>query len=216
MTTETSGAPAQAATDSARIELTGFELLALLSLNPGEASSSTRTALRLPDVPDDSPLANAGFSSLIIRGLAVAADGVVAPAGNVIPMTRILTTAESWVEAVGVVGETTNAALLVAAPSGSVVLEPRPYGIWYVWPLSPEDTLVDAAVRYVRASFDNLTGRPFAASIKVTDAAGTRSSAVRVAEDESWELASGPEGAELTPAPVAADPSFQVLAEALA
>ncbi len=155
MTTQTEAANRP---DDGLIELTGPELLVLLSLNEGPAATRTRENLRLPDVPADSALLAAGLSSLVVRRLARVEGEVLAPVGNVVPLTRVLTTATEWVEAAAIADERTNAALLVGAQGGAVVLEPRPFGIWHVRPLQMGDPLPDAASRFVRAAFAQLPG----------------------------------------------------------
>ncbi|MBN0038673.1 hypothetical protein JN535_00625 [Cellulosimicrobium cellulans] len=213
MTTQTEAANRP---DDGLIELTGPELLVLLSLNEGSAATRTRENLRLPDVPADSPLLAAGLSSLVVRRLARVEGEVLAPVGNVVPLTRVLTTATEWVEAAAIADERTNAALLVGAQGGAVVLEPRPFGIWHVRPLQMGDPLPDAASRFVRAAFAQLPGRPFGGSIKVVDASGARTAAVRVESDGTWEMTSGAAGEEPAPSPIAPDPTFGVLATAVA
>src|SRR5690606_15726217 len=102
------------------------------------------------------------------------------------------------------------------AQGGAVVLEPRPFGIWHVRPLQMGDPLADAASRFVRAAFAQLPGRPFGGSIKVVDASGARTAAVRVEGDGTWEMTSGPAGEEPAPSPITPDPTFAVLARAVA
>ncbi len=212
MTTQTEADGRQ---EDGLIELTGPELLVLLSLNEGPAATRTRENLRLPEVPADSPLLAAGLSSLVVRRLAQVEGDVLAPVGNVRPLTQILTSATEWVEAAAIADQRTNAALLVGAQGGAVVLEPRPFGIWHVRPLRLGDPLPEAAARFVRAAFTQLPGRPFGGSIKVVDASGARTAAVRVDPGERWEMTSGPAGEEPAPSPVEADPTFEVLVSAV-
>ncbi|MBD5784585.1 hypothetical protein IF650_00170 [Cellulosimicrobium terreum] len=202
--------------DDGLVELTGPELLVLLSLNQTPASSRTREMLRLPGLPDDSALMAAGLSSLVVRRIVEVAGDQLTPLGNALPLTRIITTATEWVEAAAIAGDRTNAALLVGGQGGAVVLEPRPFGIWQIRPLQLGDPLPEAASRFVRASFGQLEERPFGGSIKVVDAAGdARTASVRVAVDGTWETTSGPVGEEPAPAPVQADPSFTLLVTAV-
>jgi hypothetical protein len=202
--------------DVALLELTAFELLTLLAQGQTEAGRRTTELLRLPDVPRDSPLHGAGLSSLVVRRLARTEDGALVPVGKLAALANVLFTADTWVEAVGIAGSVNSAALLVRSPQGSVVIEPRPSGIWQVLPLEPSEPVQVAASRYVEAAFRNLDGRPFGGSVKVTDANGARTAAVRVAADDSWQLVHGPVGEKLDPAPVRPDPTFRILAQAVA
>jgi hypothetical protein len=202
--------------DVALLELTAFELLTLLAQGQTEAGRRTTEMLRLPDVPQDSPLHGAGLSSLVVRRLARTENGALVPVGKLAALANILFTADTWVEAVGVTDSVNNAALLVHSPHGSVVIEPRPNGIWHVLPLEPSEPVQVAASRYVQAAFRTLEGRPFGGSVKVTDANGARTAAVRVTADNSWQLVHGPAGEKLEPTPVNPDPTFRILAQAVA
>ncbi|MGI5190664.1 hypothetical protein ACQEVI_21175 [Promicromonospora sp. CA-289599] len=212
---DTTGGPGRRADQT--IELTGFELLSLLSLGEGASAQRTRESLRLPEVPDGSPLVGAGLSSLLVRKLASVDDaGVLTPQGKVLALTAVLNRATEWIEAAGVSGETNHVALLVKSPEGAALIEPKPYGIWQALPLPAGERLIDAASRYVRATYKDIKTLPFAGSIKVIAESGDRAAAVRIGEDKSWAFSSGPVDRLSPPSPVEADPSFRVLAEALA
>ncbi|MFI8528126.1 hypothetical protein ACIGB8_26950 [Promicromonospora sukumoe] len=202
--------------DVALLELTAFELITLLSQGTTEAGRRTTEMLRLPDVPQDSPLLGAGLSSLVVRRLARTEDGALVPVGKLAALSNVLFTADTWVEAAGITDRENNAALLIGSLHGSVVVEPRPNGIWQVLPLESSEPVRVAASRYVQAAFRTLEGRPFGGSVKVTDAKGARTAAVRVAADDTWQLVHGPVDQKLEPAPVRPDPTFRILAEAVA
>ncbi|MDF2846408.1 MAG: hypothetical protein K0R97_390 [Oerskovia sp.] len=204
----------QATPDDGLIELTSHELLVLLSLNDGPAASATRRELRLQELPEGSPVMAAGVSTLLVRGLATVDGELLQPTGNVLPLTRILTTAEQWVEAATISGGRSNAALLVGALMGAVVIEPRPFGVWHVRPLRLGTDLVQSAATLVRTAFEAADGaRPFGGTIKTVDATAATTSNVRIGEDGVWELAAGPVGSALAPAAVGPDPTFAVLVD---
>jgi len=215
MTDPTTPAPRR---DDLAIELTGFEILSLLSLTtdaPGV--DGTRAALRLPAVPADSPMLTAGVSSLVVRKLAAEQDGRLLPQGNVLALAAVLSRATQWVQASAVAGGTTHAAVLVKGPDGAALLEPRPYGIWLALPLAADRPLADLAADYVRAGFGDVTERPFTGTVRSTDAAGAeRAAAVRVDSEDGWEFSSGAPGAMPEPRSVAPDASFRLLAAGLA
>ncbi|MFD6448051.1 hypothetical protein ACFWEJ_23310 [Promicromonospora sp. NPDC060204] len=203
------------------IELTGFELLSLLSLGDDASAAKTRESLRLPEVPEGSPLLGAGLSSLIVRKMAVVDDaGTLTPQGPVLALAAVLNRATEWIEAAGISGETNHVALLVRSPDGAALIEPKEYGIWQALPVPAGDRLIDVASRYVRATFQDATTLPFAGSIKVIAQPGAptgdRAAAVRIGEDKAWEISSGPVERLPKPVPVAADPTFGLLAKALA
>lgn len=215
MTDPTTPAPRR---DDLAIELTGFEILSLLSLTtdaPGV--DGTRAALHLPAVPADSPMLTAGVSSLVVRRLAAEQDGRLLPQGNVLALAAVLSRATQWVQASTAGGGTTHAAVLVKGPDGATLLEPRPYGIWLALPLPADRPLADLAADYVRAAFGDVAERPFTGTVRSTDATGAeRAAAVRVDAQDGWEFSSGVPDAMPEPRPVAADASFRLLATGLA
>ncbi|MFI2485776.1 hypothetical protein ACH47X_02645 [Promicromonospora kroppenstedtii] len=216
MTEQNTTAPAGGRADQT-IELTGFELLSLLSIGEGDSARITRESLRLPEVPEGSALIGAGLSSLLVRKLATVDDaGVLTPQGKVLALTAVLNRATEWIEAAGVSGETNHVGLLVKSPDGAALIEPKPYGVWQALPVPAGDRLIDVASRYVRATYQDIRTLPFAGSIKVIAPAGDRAAAVRIGEDKAWEISSGPAERLPRPVPVEADPTFGVLAKALA
>lgn len=214
MTSTTEGVPADK--QDLLIELTGFELLSLLAVSAEDAARRTREQLHLPEVAADSPLLTAGVSSLLVRGLCSMESGTLRPVGRLDALVTVLTKADRWLEAAGIADRTTGSALLVGSEYGGALLEPRPYSIWHAWPMPPSPDLPAAGARFVRSQFENNTGRPFAGSLRLTTASSSRVAAVHVDTEGRWELATGPGDSVPDAAPTAADPSFTVLAEALA
>jgi hypothetical protein len=199
------------------IELTGFELLSLLSLSadaPGAERS--RELLRLPSVPPDSPMLTAGLSSLVVRKLAAEQDGQLLPQGNVLALTAVLTRATQWIQPSATDGTATHAAVLAKGPDGATLLEPRPYGIWLALPLSPDRPLTELAADYVRAAFDDVPGRPFTATVRSVDEHGKQdAAAVRIEADGTWQASRGEPDAMPDPQAVPPDPTFRQLTAAL-
>lgn len=218
--TTTNGVPAEK--QRLLIELTGFELLSLLAISREEGARRTREVLRLPDVAADSPLLTAGVSSLLVRKLAeMRDDGGLQPLGNLDALVTVLTKATQWIEASGVAGRKgadreVGTAILVGSPFGGVLLEPRPFSVWHAWPLPMPLDMPAAGASFVKAQFENLTRRPFAGSLKLTEASGSRVAAVHMNTEGRWELAKGPADTVPTATATEADPSFRVLAEAMA
>lgn len=214
MTGTTEGVPADRR--DLLIELTGFELLSLLAISSEEGARRTREQLRLPEVASDSPLLTAGVSSLLVRRLCVMEDGALRPTGALDALVTVLTRATQWLEAAGIADTTTGSALMVGSEHGGAVLEPRPYSIWHAWPLPPSPDLPASGARFVRAQFENTTTRPFAGSLKLTTASDARVAAAHVDTEGRWELATGPADTVPDAVAVEADPSFGLLAKALA
>lgn len=203
------------------IELTGFEILTLLSLGTDDSGADgTRKALHLPEIPKDSPLLSAGVSSLVVRKLAVPNDAEqqLTPQGKVLALTAIINQATEWVEASGGAGDSAHAAVLLKSPAGAALLEPKPYGIWLALPLPGDRPLSELASDYVKAAFDDVPERPFAGAVRVLESTGTttRAAAIRIDEKNTWEFTSGTPDAMPEPVVIDADPTFQVVAKGLA
>ncbi|MBO0610644.1 hypothetical protein [Myceligenerans salitolerans] len=207
--------------DDRAIELTGFEILTLLSLGTDDpGAEGTRRALHLPEIAKDSPLLSAGISSLVVRRLAVPNEGQrqLTPQGKVLALTAVMNQATEWIEASGGAGESANAAVLLRSPAGSALIEPKPYGIWQALPLPGDRALTDLAADYVKAAFTHTPERPFAGTVRLLESSGTttRAAAIRVDEKNTWEFTSGTPDAMPEPVVIAADPTFQVVAKGLA
>lgn len=202
----------------ARIDLATVELLALVSMRGNAATDRARVLLSLPEDGLSSPITTAGVGSLLIRRLAQVIEGRLAPQGPVNEIASILMDGEEWAEAIGTTDDATKVAALVRSRTGTVLLEPRPYNVWHVWPMPQDDPLPVIGSRLVAAAFGNLPeSRPFVGSVRVINRDGTtRSAVVTVADDESWSVSSGPGGDISEPAPTIPDPTFQVLASSLA
>ncbi|MFD6138469.1 hypothetical protein [Promicromonospora sp. NPDC060271] len=202
----------------ARVELATVELLALVSMRRNGATDRARVLLNLPTDGLDSPITTAGVGSLLVRHLARVVEGRLAPQGPVNEIASTLMDGEQWAEVIGTTDDATKVAALVRSRTGTVLLEPRPYDVWHVWPMPREDPLPVIGSRLVAAAFGSLPeGRPFAGSVRVINGDGTtRSSVVTVAHDRSWSLSSGPGRDVPEPAPTNPDPTFRVLASSLA
>lgn len=203
---------------SARIDLATVELLALVSMHRNPATERARALLNLPEDGLNSPITTAGVGSLLIRRMAQVSEGRLAPQGPVNELASILMNGTEWAEAIGTTDDATNVATMVRSRTGTVLLEPRPFDVWNVWPMPQSDPLPVIGARFVASAFGNLPrNRPFSGSIRIIHEDGTtRSAIVTVSDDESWSLASGPGGDIPAPAPTSPDPTFQLLASSLA
>jgi hypothetical protein len=202
----------------ARIDLATVELLALVSMRRNVATDRARVLLSLPDDGLSSPITTAGLGSLLVRRMAQVIDGRLAPQGAVNEIASILMNGEEWAEVIGTTDAATKVAALVRSRTGTVLFEPRPYDVWYVWPMPQDDPLPVIGSRLVAAAFDILPeSRPFAGSVRIINSDGTtRSAVVTVDDDQSWSVSSGPGGDIPEPALTNPDPTFQVLASGLA
>ncbi|WP_265521555.1 hypothetical protein [Oerskovia flava] len=182
---------------AATFPVTTFELVTLISLREGPAATQSAASLRLPD--PDGPLQprKAGLASLLARELVTIQDGTITAVGNAGGVAGALTAADRWIE-VGIVrGTSSDAAILVGAGAGGVMITPRGFDVWDALPVNEGTDLVEGGVDLARRGIDvTPAGEAVAASVKVTTAAGSTSASVRREADGTWQLATEPADAE--------------------
>lgn len=199
---------------------TSFELVALLTFQPGAAATQSAQSLRLADLQSSADARRAGLSSLLVRGLAVATDGQVAPVGNAGGVSGVLTRADRWVE-VGVVRrDRTDAAVLAGVGGSGLLVSPRGLDTWDALPVRPGADLVDAGVDLARQGVEDAGEQAVSVSVKVTTPAGSVAAAVHRDDAGTWRVATEPTDADgaLTirdDAPADADAALAALRAAL-
>ncbi|MFE7503748.1 hypothetical protein [Promicromonospora sp. NPDC057488] len=197
-------------------ELTGFEITAILSATGSEAALRTRELLHLPAVGADSPTVGIGMSTLIARGEVDTRGDTVLPVGEAAALAGICGTATTWVEVVTMSGDKKSVAVFVSAPDATVFFESAPHGLWIVCPVR-SGAPVEQAAAYVRAGFEKAGRGPFGGSMKVTRSSGTvRTAAVKIDAERVWRRQTGQLDRLQPPERIDADPTFTVLARAVA
>ncbi len=175
---------------------TSFELVALLTFQPGAAATQSAQSLRLADTQPSPEARRAGLSSLLVRGLAVATDGQVAPLGNAGGVSGVLTRADRWVE-VGIVRrDRTDAAVLVGVGGSGLLVSPRGLDTWDVLPLRPGSDLLDGGLDLARRGIEDAGDQPVSASLKVTTLDGSVAAAVHRDDAGTWRVATEPVDAD--------------------
>ena len=173
---------------------TSFELAALLTFQPGAAATQSAQSLRLAETQSSPDARRAGLSSLLVRGLAVATDGQVAPVGNAGGVSGVLTGADRWVE-VGIVRrDRTDAAILVGLGGNGLLISPRGLDTWDVLPVRPGTDLVDGGVDLARKGVEDAGEQPVSVSVKVTTLDGSTAAAVHRDDAGAWRVATEPTG----------------------
>ncbi|GAB4084418.1 hypothetical protein GCM10028784_10480 [Myceligenerans cantabricum] len=198
-------------------EFTGFEITAILSATGSEAALRTREMLHLPGVSADSPAVGVGMSTLIARGKVETGGTGVRPVAEAAALAGICGTATTWIEAVAMAGEKKSVAVFVSAPDGTVFLEPAPFGLWAVYPVRSDVPVEQAAAGYLRGAFEQAGRGPFGGSVEVTrSGAAVRTAAVKVDAEGTWRMQAGELDRPQPPEQIDADPTFAVLAQAVA
>lgn len=118
----------------------GFaELVALLNLVRGDATTASAAALRLEQELDDDKVLFAGASSLVARGFAtVEAGGELSISGPVAAVTHALSTATRRMEISLLTAEGGDSVISVDAPNYGIILQPRAYLTWFAMAQKPE------------------------------------------------------------------------------
>jgi len=175
---------------------TSFELVALLTFNPGAAATQSAKSLRLADGLPSAEARRAGLSSLLVRELARTQDGQVAPVGNAGGVSGVLTGADRWVE-VGIVRrDRTDAAVLVGITGNGLLISPRGLDVWDVLPVKPGTDLVSAGVDLARRGVLDAGDEPVSATVKVTTLDGVVAAAVHRDDAGEWRIATEPTDAD--------------------
>ena len=111
----------------------GFaELVALLNLVRGEATTASAAALRFENELDDDKIFFAGALSLVARGYAtVKSGGELSISGPVAAVTHALSTATRRMEIGLVTPESAVSVITVDTPEFHIILQPRAYLTWF-------------------------------------------------------------------------------------
>ncbi len=144
----------------------GFaELVALLNLVRGEATTASAAALRIENELDDDKTLFAGASSLVARGYAtVESGGELSISGPVAAVTHALSTATRRMEIGLFTPESADSVITVDAPEFHIILQPRAYLTWFAMAQKPGISAAESNFWIMRKHLqDNPTG---GASIK--------------------------------------------------
>lgn len=118
----------------------GFaELVALLNLVRGDATTASAAALRIEAELDDDKVLFAGASSLVARGFAtVESGGELSINGPVAAVTHALSTATRRMEISLLTADGGDSVISVDAPNYGIILQPRAYLTWFAMAQKPE------------------------------------------------------------------------------
>ncbi|GAA5230578.1 hypothetical protein [Arthrobacter cryoconiti] len=163
----------------------GFaELVALLNLVRGEASTASAAALRIEAELNDDKVLFAGASSLVARGFAtVEAGGELSISGPVAAVTHALSTATRRMQIDLLTADSVDNVITVDAPEYQIILQPRAYLTWFAMAQKPGLTSAEADFWIMRKHLeDNPEGG--ASIMCLEDPSGTQLLLKRVAS--SW------------------------------
>ncbi len=165
----------------------GFaELVALLNLARGDASTASAAALRIQDELDDDKILFAGASSLVARGYAkVGSAGELSISGPVAAVTHALSTATRRMQIGLFTADSADSVITVDAPDFHIILQPRAYLTWFAMAQKPGISAAEGDFWIMRKHLlDNPAG---GASIKrLEDPSGTELLLKRVGD--SWTI----------------------------
>jgi hypothetical protein len=203
--------------DESELLLTDHELLALLAMNPTEASAATRDVFRLSGVPHSDVLERAGITTLLARGMAEANGDDIVPVDRGAMVAAILTTATEWLEVAFVTPTADHVMFAAASEHGSLLLSLSRLGAHQVRPVDTSAGLAHLGVLLSRTYLEDATdGLPAASMVTYHPASGpSRTGHLKRAKEGAWTLLSG-SGDSAIPETVQPQSAFDRLAAALA
>ncbi|WP_166353794.1 hypothetical protein [Phytoactinopolyspora limicola] len=145
MNTLAPGAAKEATPASAEIDpvtLTSAELLALLELRPGPEAELSRQRLQLPNTGIDD-LSDAGVASLVARDMFEVGGEQSGPVGAASVAGYAITAATRWTSVAFVEEDTALVTLVVESPEVTLLVTPRPPGLFDLVPLRQGVRAVD-------------------------------------------------------------------------
>ena len=184
------------------VQFTAHELLALLSANPGPSEQASRRMLKLADLPDTSDLVRAGFSTLVVRNLLDTTGDKAALSGAAKVLSRILTTANLWVDATVSDKASTSVTFLIESAVGKVALFIRPGGIVMGVPLAPTVDCTAMALDMMAKNFTSHERDSLVSLRRRVEDGPTAAVNVRRTAERGWEVTSGPVDEQVTATPL--------------
>jgi len=160
--TDAHSSPSRPTQDAARpmgLGLGYAELAALLAMRPGEPSTASAAALRIPKEAADGEVIRAGASSLVAHGLAtVGPKRELRVRGAVAAILTALSSARCRVD-LGLLApdRATETMLQVESPEFSILLQPRSYLAWFAMAQDPALSGAQALLTLVTS---HLTSHP--------------------------------------------------------
>ncbi|MFC8303667.1 hypothetical protein ACFUCV_08260 [Specibacter sp. NPDC057265] len=204
-------------TDESDLLLTDHELLALLAMNPTEASTATRDLFRLGAVAHQEILERAGITTLLARGMAEPDGDDIVPVDRGALIAAVLTTATAWLEVAFVTPSAEHVMFVAASEHGSLLLSLNRLGAHQVRPVDTAEGLAHLGVLLSRAYLEDAgEGLPAAAMVTRHAVSETsRTAHLKRGETELWTLQTG-HGASARTSTVAAADAFDLFSAALA
>ena len=180
-------------TDESDLLLTVHELLALLAMNPTDASAATRDLFRLSTAAHRDVLERAGITTLLARGMAKPKGDDIVPAERGALVAAVLTTATEWLEVAFVTPGTDHVMFVAASEHGSLLLSLNRLGAHQVRPVDTSEGLPRLGVLLSQAYLQDATdGLPASAMVTYHSASHTSLTAhLKRDESETWTLLTG-------------------------
>lgn len=169
------------------LTLTSHELQFMFSLEDSATARANHELLNLPAAPEDSGILGAGAATLLVRGLAVVAEGKFALTEESGVVGYVLTHAAVWTEIGLSSADVSDGALLLTADDLTLLFTPRPMGIFDVMAVDPQRKISDVILPLASTFLDEGDNR--LAVVRSAFGGGERSAAVMRTAESRWRTA---------------------------
>jgi len=193
------------------LRMTDHELLALLSMTPGDPASTALALFGLEQHVANDLLRQAGLTTLLVRGLAEMQGGKVVPVQHCAVVGSVLSQAQEWLE-ISFTTPTSQHALFTAGSNvGAVLLGLNPYGVHEVQPIASGPAMLALGLHLCREYLGGAAeGLPATAVIRrLRTGQEDVVAQLTAVESGDWLLRSGTERIEAAVAPAEAFGRFE-------
>lgn len=132
------------------LRMTDHELLALLSMTPGDPASTALALFRLEEHVANELLRYAGLTTLLVRGLAEQHGGKVVPVQHCAVVGSVLSQAQEWLEITFTTPTSQHFLFTAGSNVGAVLLTLNPYGVHEVQPIASGPAMLELGLHLCR------------------------------------------------------------------
>lgn len=178
------------------LPITEHEFAALASLAEDGGGALSARLLGLEELRAKPEFVRAGLTTLLLRGLGQAVDGLFTPHDKGEVLAAILATATDFLRVHVVAGEGENVTAFITSPVALLFLELHPTGIYSARPLPTSLTAADLVGAYIGATdADAVVPPPYRVRLVRLAEAGEARAELDVEERAAWRLGGGATGA---------------------
>jgi len=177
------------------LPITEHELAALASLAEDGGGALAARLLGLEELRAKPEFVRAGLTTLLLRGLGQADEGLFTPSDKGEVLAAILATATDFLRVHVLAGEGENVTAFITSPVALLFLELHPTGIYSARPLPTSLIAEELVAAYIGATeADAVVPPPYRVRLVRLGEAGETRAELEVDEGGAWRLGEGPAG----------------------